>query len=183
MGLQAFKESFGFLINIEQPSLWFSVASILFNPIFWNFVAQNGERHHPSLLVRHSCSHTIHWQSITRRPSPALSVADRTWAVISLQLPYSPWASCETTCERVSRIVFLLQSSLNTPLSRYHDALAHQPKYDVIPYEIAKPLAYVLFGVGQLLVLSSTWALGITGASYHLRSHLVTQRLIRSVYA
>ena len=62
--------------------------------------------------------------------------------------------------------------------TRYHDALAHQPKYDVIPYEIAKPLSYVLFAVGQLLVLSSTWALGITGTSY-----ICCFRLVMCAYA
>ncbi len=50
------------------------------------------------------------------------------------------------------------------PLSiRYNDALSHQPKHDIIPYDIAKPVSVVLFAIGQLLVISSTWALGITG--------------------
>lgn len=47
---------------------------------------------------------------------------------------------------------------------RYHDALSYQARYDVIPYDIAKPLAAALFGFGQVLVLTSTYALGITGA-------------------
>ncbi|KAG8950724.1 Phosphatidyl-N-methylethanolamine N-methyltransferase [Tulasnella sp. 424] len=38
----------------------------------------------------------------------------------------------------------------------YHDALKYQTKYDIIPYDIAKPLAVALFGFGQLLVLTST---------------------------
>ncbi|KAL1990667.1 hypothetical protein VTN49DRAFT_6506 [Thermomyces lanuginosus] len=42
----------------------------------------------------------------------------------------------------------------------YHKALADQPYYEPVhqPY-----LAYVLFAVGNVLVLSSMWALGITG--------------------
>lgn len=49
---------------------------------------------------------------------------------------------------------------------RYHNALKEQPASDLIDPAIAKPLAAVLFVVGQTFVLTSTWALGITGTSY-----------------
>ncbi|KAG8962794.1 Phosphatidyl-N-methylethanolamine N-methyltransferase [Tulasnella sp. 419] len=45
----------------------------------------------------------------------------------------------------------------------YHEALGHQPTYHLIDPKLAKPLAAVLFTAGQVLVLTSTWALGITG--------------------
>lgn len=48
---------------------------------------------------------------------------------------------------------------------RYHNALKEQPPSDLIDPAIAKPLAAVLFVVGQTFVLTSTWALGITGKS------------------
>jgi phosphatidylethanolamine N-methyltransferase len=31
------------LVDWKQPSLWFAVGMVLFNPIFWNTVARNGE--------------------------------------------------------------------------------------------------------------------------------------------
>jgi hypothetical protein len=30
------------LIDVEAPSLWLAVGSILFNPIYWNIVCRNG---------------------------------------------------------------------------------------------------------------------------------------------
>ncbi|KAF9516676.1 hypothetical protein BS47DRAFT_1327191 [Hydnum rufescens UP504] len=47
--------------------------------------------------------------------------------------------------------------------SLYTMALLDQPKYDIIPPSISAPLAIALFVIGQTLVLSSTYALGITG--------------------
>jgi hypothetical protein len=32
-----------FLVNWEQPWLWICLASVIFNPVFWNTVARNGE--------------------------------------------------------------------------------------------------------------------------------------------
>ncbi|WFD02017.1 protein kinase C [Malassezia obtusa] len=34
------------IVDLTQPSLWIAVASILFNPTFWNVVAQNEHRNH-----------------------------------------------------------------------------------------------------------------------------------------
>ncbi|EAU87684.1 methylene-fatty-acyl-phospholipid synthase [Coprinopsis cinerea okayama7 len=45
----------------------------------------------------------------------------------------------------------------------YHEALKEQPKVALIPYEYASKIAVVLFGLGQLFVITSTWQLGITG--------------------
>jgi len=45
----------------------------------------------------------------------------------------------------------------------YHRALLDQPYYEILDPSIVKPLAVGLFAIGQLLVLSSTYALGITG--------------------
>lgn len=38
-----------------------------------------------------------------------------------------------------------------------------QPTYVLLPRTIAAPLSAILFITGQTLVVSSTWALGITG--------------------
>ena len=37
-----------YVIDFKEPSLWFALAHILFNPIFWNTAARQGkkEEHH-----------------------------------------------------------------------------------------------------------------------------------------
>lgn len=47
--------------------------------------------------------------------------------------------------------------------SIYHDALQHQPKYSLLPYPLNVIVPAVLFVYGQLLVVSSTYVLGVTG--------------------
>lgn len=44
----------------------------------------------------------------------------------------------------------------------FENALRHQPK-SFPDHESVKPIAAAIFVVGQILVLSSTWALGVTG--------------------
>lgn len=46
---------------------------------------------------------------------------------------------------------------------RYHQALAEQPKQAILPEPLEKIVPIALIGLGQLFVVSSTWALGITG--------------------
>ena len=43
------------MIDFTKLSLWVSVGAIFFNPIFWNFVARNGEPLSLLLLVLCSC--------------------------------------------------------------------------------------------------------------------------------
>jgi methylene-fatty-acyl-phospholipid synthase len=31
------------LVDVARPSLWLAIGNILFNPIYWNIVARNGE--------------------------------------------------------------------------------------------------------------------------------------------
>lgn len=45
----------------------------------------------------------------------------------------------------------------------YHSALSVQPKADFLSYAEVKLVAAVLFAVGGTLVVSSMWALGVTG--------------------
>jgi methylene-fatty-acyl-phospholipid synthase len=46
---------------------------------------------------------------------------------------------------------------------RYQQALLDQPKQVILPAEHATIVPAVLFGLGQLFVVTSTWQLGITG--------------------
>ncbi|KAI0188829.1 methylene-fatty-acyl-phospholipid synthase [Xylaria flabelliformis] len=45
----------------------------------------------------------------------------------------------------------------------YERALRHQPSYPLLETTEAQALAYTLIAVGNILVVSSTWRLGITG--------------------
>ncbi|KAF9545678.1 phospholipid methyltransferase [Agrocybe pediades] len=45
----------------------------------------------------------------------------------------------------------------------YHQALLEQPRYPILPKEYATIVPAILFGLGQLFVLTSTWQLGVTG--------------------
>lgn len=31
------------LVDVARPSLWLALGTILFNPIYWNIIARNGE--------------------------------------------------------------------------------------------------------------------------------------------
>ena len=48
-------------------------------------------------------------------------------------------------------------------VGRYHWALLDQPQKAILPKEYATIVPAVLFAVGQLFVVTSTWSLGITG--------------------
>lgn len=48
-------------------------------------------------------------------------------------------------------------------MCRYHQALEDQPTRHILPEVYRTVVPVVLFLVGQTLVLTSTWALGITG--------------------
>lgn len=63
----------------------------------------------------------------------------------------------------------------NSLAHSYRQALINQPKYELIDQKLANYLAYALFAAGQTLVLSSTWALGITGTFYEALLPFVTQ--------
>ncbi len=54
-------------------------------------------------------------------------------------------------------------SLLTSNVGRYHWALLDQPQKAILPKEYATIVPAVLFAVGQLFVVTSTWSLGITG--------------------
>jgi len=45
----------------------------------------------------------------------------------------------------------------------YHEALQHQPRFEIFKYPLNLIIPAVLFVYGQTLVLTSTYALGVTG--------------------
>lgn len=111
----------GGLIDVGQKSLWISVAWIIFNPIFWNFIARK--------------EYSTHF--LTR-------------------LFGSPYRGC----------YFLGAVIFTIGLIRdhfYKQALENQPTIDLLAQPIVQLVSKLTFAVGSILVVSSMWALGVTG--------------------
>ncbi|KAJ2956427.1 hypothetical protein NQZ79_g7743 [Umbelopsis isabellina] len=109
-------------IDFSKSSLYWSLASILFNPIFWNTVARAEYRN----------------QVLTR---------------IAGGNPY-------LGCYGLAATIFSLGIIRDMI---YKTALEEQPVHPLLQTEIAKHAAILLFSSGNILVLSSMWALGVTG--------------------
>ncbi|KAJ7067180.1 phospholipid methyltransferase-domain-containing protein [Mycena amicta] len=111
------------VVDFDQTSLLVSIASITFNPIAWNIVAQNEYRN----------------KTITRMFG----------------------GNARYGCYFLAVLIFsfgMIRDSL------YHKALLDQPPSPGMlpaPFDTLVPAA--LFLTGQLFVLTSTWALGVTG--------------------
>ncbi|KAJ1642978.1 hypothetical protein J3B02_002430 [Coemansia erecta] len=110
------------LVDFSRASLWISLASITFNPTFWNIAARR-EYH-------------THWIS-------ALFGGDR-----------------RKGCYAIATTIFslgLIRDAL------FNAALAEQPTLALLEMPLVKLTAAALFASGMLFVLTSTYALGITG--------------------
>ncbi|KAF2131776.1 phosphatidylethanolamine N-methyltransferase [Dothidotthia symphoricarpi CBS 119687] len=109
-------------IDFSQPSLWISIASIVFNPTFWNIAAQR-EYHHKTItkLFNNNPRHGCYALAIT---------------IFSLGI---------------------LRDYL------YSTALSTQPPHPTLLTPLIKYSALPLFLTGNTLVLSSMYALGVTG--------------------
>ncbi|RSH89224.1 Phosphatidyl-N-methylethanolamine N-methyltransferase [Saitozyma podzolica] len=109
------------LVDWKQPSLWFAVGMVLFNPIFWNTVARNEYRNKTMTKIFGSPYHGCYVLAVT---------------IFSLG---------------IFRDVL------------YERALRDQPHLAVLSHPAWKAIAWGLFGLGQLFVITSIYALGITG--------------------
>ncbi|ORZ06932.1 phospholipid methyltransferase-domain-containing protein [Absidia repens] len=108
--------------DFSQPSFYFALANILFNPIFWNIAARAEYQSH--ILTKLAGGHAF-----------------RGCAVLALSI-FS---------------LGILRDYL------YKSALEFQPIYPLLQHDAVKAVAVVLFLTGNVLVLSSMWALGFTG--------------------
>ncbi|WFD29531.1 hypothetical protein MSPP1_000542 [Malassezia sp. CBS 17886] len=126
------------VIDVSQPSLWVAVASIVFNPLFWNIVAQNEYRH----------------KTITHFLGGRRYVG----------------------CYLLAVTIFTLGIVRD---HLYQTALVHQPTCPLLEHPAFRALAAALFVAGSVLVVSSMYALGVTGTylgDYFgiLMDHIVT---------
>lgn len=68
--------------------------------------------------------------------------------------------NAQTACYALAATIFslgLIRDGL------YERALRHQPSHPLLETDLAKYIGYGLIAAGNILVISSTWALGITG--------------------
>ncbi|KAI9504373.1 Phosphatidyl-N-methylethanolamine N-methyltransferase [Coemansia spiralis] len=109
------------MIDLSQTSLWVSLASITFNPLFWNIAAR--QEYH------------THW--ITRL------IGDK-----------------RKGCYTLAATIFSLGLIRDTLFKR---AMMDQPSWALLAHPTVQLISFVLFALGMLLVVSSTYILGITG--------------------
>ncbi|KAJ1986992.1 Phosphatidyl-N-methylethanolamine N-methyltransferase [Dimargaris cristalligena] len=110
------------LVDWHQPTLWYAVACILFNPLFWNIAARQEYRHH--WITKLACGNAY------------------------------------VGCYMLAITIFSLGIFRDAV---YNLALDHQPTAAFLAYGEIKIVAAALWAVGMLLVLTSTYQLGITG--------------------
>ncbi|CAI4219903.1 unnamed protein product [Parascedosporium putredinis] len=108
------------LVDLNQQSLLIAAASIAFNPLFWNIVAQ----YHNKLLTNIFGGNS------------------------------------RLACYFLAIVIFSLGIFRD---HLFKEALADQPKHPALESDNVKLAAYALFGVGNVLVVTSMWALGVTG--------------------
>ncbi|GAA6061634.1 hypothetical protein JCM10212_002511 [Sporobolomyces blumeae] len=109
-------------VDWSQRSLWIAVASILFNPLFWNIVAR--QEYKNKVLTK-----------------------------LAFGKPY-------LGCYGLALTIFSL-GILRDHL--YQIALSNQPTHPALHCTEFKLTAAVVFAIGGVFVVSSMWALGVTG--------------------
>lgn len=105
-----------------NPEIAYAIATISFNPIFWNIVARLEFKNH-----------------------------------FLTKLTGSPYRGCYLLAATIFSLGIYRDSI-------YHGALLNQPTYEPwLDNTVVKSLAILLFSFGNILVLSSMYALGVTG--------------------
>ncbi|KAN0079248.1 Phospholipid methyltransferase domain containing protein [Elaphomyces granulatus] len=120
-------------IDFSQKSLPVAALSIAFNPIFWKSVSQ---------LLELRLKHFSYGHGLLEYRKRYLT-----------RIFGNPYYGCYF----LALLIFFLGIFRD---HLYHEALHEQPYYKPVHQPL---VAAVLFGVGNVLVLSSMWALGLTG--------------------
>ncbi|KAK3077683.1 hypothetical protein LTS18_009584 [Coniosporium uncinatum] len=136
-------------IDYSQPSLWLAAAAIAFNPTFWNIAAR--QEYHNKTITK-----LFRGNSLYGCYALALTIFSLGIIRDSMYIPpfsFSPFSPLLCNIDRKL-----------TPTPSYHNALSHQPtSKTLVQSPLTKPMAALLFSTGNILVLSSMYALGITG--------------------
>ncbi|KAG0290048.1 Phosphatidyl-N-methylethanolamine N-methyltransferase [Linnemannia gamsii] len=110
------------LVDWSDNRMWFAVASIVFNPTFWNIVARKEYR--TKFITRMFNGNGLYG------------------------------------CYALAATIFTL-GLIRDAVFKY--AIDTQPKAQCMDHWLLQGLAYFLFAVGNIFVLSSMWVLGVTG--------------------
>src|SRR6266702_647175 len=171
------------LVDTSKTSLFLSLASITFNPTAWNIVARNGKPvappdcffPGPELTTGQRISQQDHHPPSRRQRLPRLllprrvhfrrgDIARPSVRLFSPSFPLLPPLGPPIFPPSSHRIETQLAFSLSCPLSRrYRSALLDQPRVPLLPAPLDVLVPMALFVAGQTFVVSSTWALGVTG--------------------
>lgn len=128
--------------DFSQPSFYFALANILFNPIYWNIVARAGKN---DAFVNVLNVSTYSFSPLEYRSHILTKLAG---------------GHAYRGCAALAISIFSL-GILRDYL--YKAALEFQPIHPLLELDAVKAIAVVLFLSGNVLVLSSMWALGFTG--------------------
>ncbi|KAI9451412.1 phospholipid methyltransferase [Lactarius psammicola] len=148
------------IVDTSKASLFLSLASIAFNPTAWNIVARNEYRNKTITRLFGGNAH-LGCYFLAACIFSAGILRDHLCVSLTLSRPLS-----------VSPIFILLPHRIETqlalslpcPLSRrYRSALLEQPRVPLLPAPLDVLVPVALFVAGQTFVVSSTWALGVTG--------------------
>ncbi|PSR79417.1 hypothetical protein PHLCEN_2v7062 [Hermanssonia centrifuga] len=133
-------------VDWSSPSLWLSVFSIAFNPLAWNIVARNGM----SFFARDPPSF--------KRPTLSSSYPSTEYRNKTITRLFG--GNARYGCYFLAIMIFafgILRDTL------YERALKDQPAHALLPAPLNTLVPAALFLAGQTFVLTSTWALGVTG--------------------
>ncbi|GLB10352.1 phosphatidyl-N-methylethanolamine N-methyltransferase [Aspergillus tubingensis] len=136
-------------VDFSQPSLQWAALSIAFNPIFWNIVARAGWSHLPTLKTFTPVLRGLQlWQLL-----PWLYLFPQYRSHFLTRIFGNAYYGC----------YFLAVTIFSLGILRdhvYQVALEDQPYYAPVHQPV---LGGLLFAFGSVLVLSSMYALGVTG--------------------
>ncbi|THZ81142.1 phospholipid methyltransferase [Aureobasidium pullulans] len=131
-------------VDLGQPMFWLSVASIVFNPTFWNTAARS--EYHNKTITKLFGGNSLYG-------CYALAVTIFTIGIIR--------DSIDST--RSGESLTYDKCTADLDFSSYERALRTQPTHPLLTGPVSNALALALFTSGNILVLTSMYALGITG--------------------
>ncbi|KAI4217946.1 MAG: hypothetical protein LQ349_008944 [Xanthoria aureola] len=139
------------LIDLNQRSLYISALAIAFNPTFWNTVARRG-------IYLPTLSLPLPHQLCQCLPKPTVSKTSPEYHHKTLTRLFN--GNAQRACYALALTIFSLGLFRD---ALYERALRSQPTHPFLQQPSIPYIAYALILTGNILVLSSTWALGITG--------------------
>ncbi|THY14562.1 phospholipid methyltransferase [Aureobasidium pullulans] len=131
-------------VDLGQPMFWLSVASIVFNPTFWNTAARS--EYHNKTITKLFGGNSLYG-------CYALAVTIFTIGIIRDSIDNTRFEESPTYDRCTADLDF----------SSYERALRTQPMHPLLTGPVSNALALALFTSGNILVLTSMYALGITG--------------------